>query len=270
MAKGRRRTRPMRRKRIGIALAVALILTVGGVHLATVSAGRYYPARSSGYDVSYPNGTSYQTSRYAFGVIGVTGGRAFTTNSFLAAQYEKARQASMAATSAPLSLYMNLNYAAGSTAWEGRAGPYGLECIHGQVCFAQNYGWNAAANAVAYASSAGITSPMWWLDIETLNSWDDKTAMNRAVIDGAIAYLAGQSVRGQSSGLSATVGIYSSASMWDTITGNWATLGAPAWVAGVSAAHPLRSCGRTSFTGGRIWLLQYTGGNGIDSDYACP
>lgn len=135
----------------------------------------------------------------------MTGGRAFSQNSCLAAEYTWAAQASAAPT-----LYMNLNYAVGTTAPNGTSGPYGANCKRNTACFAQNYGWKAAQAAYTYASGQGATVALWWLDIETANSWSSNAALNQATIQGAIDYLRG---------VGSAVGIYSTPNMWRTITG---------------------------------------------------
>lgn len=238
---------------MGAALALAIGLT--GMQGTHALAATYYPSGSSGYDVSYPNGTALPTGSYAFGIVGVTGGRAFTNNSYLAGQFVWAKSG----TGAAPSLYMNLNAPVGSTASEGQSGPYGSKCKRSAACFAENYGWNSAEAAATYATSKGASSSMWWLDIETSNSWSRKTTVNRNVITGAMAYL---------QSLGATVGIYSTASMWNKITGSWNSLGAPVWLAGGPISNQNNYCASTSFTGGAVSLVQNPSNN-FDADYAC-
>src|SRR5678815_4379912 len=58
---------------------------------------------------------------------------------------------------------------------------------------AYNYGWNAASQAFSGASTAvsraAATAGAWWLDVETVNSWNGTVAANSAAIDGYVDYL---------------------------------------------------------------------------------
>src|SRR5206468_11229313 len=98
------------------------------------------------------------------GVVAVTGGRAFYHNSCLQSEF-----AAAAALGGP-TVYMNLNAAAGTTAYQGLSGPKGNCSKKDKACIAYNYGYNAAADAFVYARSQGASSSMWWLDIEIANS----------------------------------------------------------------------------------------------------
>ena len=95
---------------------------------------------------------------------------------------------------------------------------------------------------------------MWWLDVETGNSWSTSNlALNRDAIQGAVDRL-------NQTGL--PVGVYSTASMWKTITGGSFTPNGLAadWVAAGSCSTP--------FTTSPVWLTQSTFG-GVDHDTAC-
>jgi hypothetical protein len=187
-----------------------------------------------------------------FGIVGVTDGRAFTGNPYLATQYAWASKGTPTAT-----LYMNLNAPVGSTVNGNTATP--KTCAHkDKVCEAYNYGYHAASAAFTYASGLGATSNTWWLDVETGNSWSSRTAVNAAVIQGAIDSLTGAGV---------TAGIYSTPSMWATIVGTAAVSAVPGWIAGYNTGSGL--CGSTVFSGGAAILVQQAPSNGVDTDYAC-
>jgi hypothetical protein len=184
-----------------------------------------------------------------------TGGKAFTSNACFVAEYN-------GVLPGQASLYMNLNAAVGSTASNGLTGPYTTSgvCAHGdKTCQAYNYGWKAGQYAYGLAGSHSAST--WWLDIETANSWQAQVALNQATIQGAIDFLlnkaspAGVSNPQPTVGIS-NVGIYSTPSMWQKITGGWKT-GSPVWYAGTSAT----SCATASaFTGGSLWLVQQASG----------
>src|SRR5579864_6452329 len=84
---------------IGLVAAAGLGAGVQGVGAQTDP----YTQGSTGYDVSYPQcGAAAPTG--AFGIIGVNGGRPFSNNACLAAEYSAAPQ-----SPAP-SLYINTGY----------------------------------------------------------------------------------------------------------------------------------------------------------------
>lgn len=238
---------------VAAGLAFCLLALAGS---ADVLASGIYSGGSTGYDVSYPQCGGTPPAPYAFGIVGVTGGRAFSQNGCLASEYVWAAAASSTAPS----LYMNLNYPIGTTASQGMSGPKG-PCARGdKSCQAYNYGWNAAQDAYAYAMASNAASDYWWLDIETSNSWSAKTSLNQQVIQGAIDALMGHAV---------TVGIYSTKRMWNTIAGSYAP-GLDNWVAGATASTAASFClSAYAFGGGRVSLVQFAS-EGYDADYGCP
>jgi len=216
-----------------------------------------YTGTASGYDISFPqcDGTYPTFNAYLFGVVGVTSGHAFRNNPCFASQY-----AWSVHTLSPESVYLNLNEDIGLTAANGETGPYGT-CRPDTACHALNYGYNAASSAYTYATQQVPTfvATMWWLDIETENSWSTTDlSLNQDVIKGALRFL--QTEHGF------TVGVYSTAAMWQEITGSWQN-GLPAWVGGGTKSDARTRCG-TGFTGGPVYLVQYANGN-YDGDYAC-
>ena len=250
-------------------LAASLALTCGlGVFLAAhppgqASAAAHYPAAAVGNDISFPQCGHDYPDRAAFGIAGVTGGRAFTGNPCFDSEYRWARQAG-----SPVSVYFNINYARpgylsfGSHGLDGPAG----RCARTQnPCTAYNYGWNAAADAVDRADDAGADPQMWWLDVETANYWADSAdrTLNARVIQAALDML-------RSRGLIA--GIYSINEMWSRIAGTQYRPGVPVWYAETDPAngHPSAPhyCDPAyGFTGGAVWLVQWT--DTVDHDYAC-
>lgn len=219
-----------------------------------------FTSGQTGYDISYPQGSiSSLPSAFDFLVVGTTNGRAYTDNPYLGTQV------ALAGTKT-LSLYMNLNAPVGSTVKGNTSTPE--TCVKGdKLCQARNYGYNAAAHSYVYAQNNHANSTMWWLDIETGNSWSSSQAINDATIQGAINFL---NLKG------ATVGIYSTQSMWNTIAGSSFipnqtvnTNGfVPNWIPGASASSPQVACSSTITANGQAWLTQYVSG-GLDHDYAC-
>ncbi len=226
--------------------------------LATVAGTAVFAAGRYGNDISWPQcGGAYPVNP-GFGIVGVTGGLPFTTNSCLASQWAWAT----AARGAP-AYYMNLsNPGTQSPRWSN-PGPRACSGSAADSGCAYNYGWNAASFAFGYASSqTGATSAathVWWVDVETTNTWSSSQALNVSVIQGALTYLKQRS--------SKAVGVYSTSYQWGVITGG-ARLGAPVWAAGASsAASAPSSCG-TGFTGKPVKVVQYPAGS-YDGDYRC-
>jgi hypothetical protein len=223
----------------------------------TVLAAGMYTSGTFGNDISYPQCGSSTSSfpRNSFAIVGVTGGRAFTDNSCLTTEFSWAN-----GLATPASLYMNLNSPIGSTASKRMTGPYGNCKKSDKLCQAENYGYNAAQDASTYAQQQGASSSQWWLDIETANSWSSSHTLNQGTINGAVRFFNEKTI---------AIGVYSTQSMWNKITGGYKNL-LPAWLA-TTATTPAAYCSSTySFTGGTIYLVQYSNpAVSVDSDYAC-
>jgi hypothetical protein len=243
------------RSQRGIAVVAAVAAAV--LLVSAASAQGIYTSGWTGFDISWPQcgGSDPTPTFYRFGVIGVTSGHAFRNNPCFASQYAWAT-----GSMAPEAVYLNLNEDLGTTSLYGDTGPYGT-CREGERCHALNYGYNAASSAYTYAAQVKtFAATLWWLDIETANSWaEEDLARNQAVIAGAVRFL--KEERGF------MVGIYSTPAMWQEITGGW-RMGLPVWVGGGEKANPQENCG-LGFTGGPVWLVQYADG-AYDGDYACP
>jgi hypothetical protein len=138
-----------------------------------------------------------------------------------------------------------------------------------------------ALEAAGASVPGNASSYQWWLDVETANSWQSGSAnalaMNDAELEGMLQYLQSLNVT--------LVGIYASASGWQTITGgqstidsNWTAAGNPApdplyavpeWLPGASSqSAAISNCSMTSFTGGRIDLAQWVQSS-LDYDQSC-
>lgn len=229
----------------GIASVGALVVVLLLASASTATALSPYPAGSIGYDISFPQcGGATPAQPYAFGIVGVTGGKAFTQNPCLRAQYQWA-----SASGRPPSLYVNTKYPSGTTIGERDTGPAGTCASTDTRCQAYNYGYKTAQHAVAYAKTQGVVDvATWWLDVETENTWSTDKAMNAVVLGAAIDYLKSQN---------ATIGIYSTAYQWSIIAGTYAP-GLPVWVAGGrDATHAQELCKTGAFGGGAVQLVQY-------------
>ncbi len=238
------------------AFIAALMLTA--TLASSAHAQGIYTSTATGYDISWPQCDAVypRPNAYLFGVVGVTNGHAFRDNPCFASEYAWAT-----GPMAPESVYLNLNEDIGTTAANGETGPYGGACAPDTACHALNYGYNAASSAYTYAAGQVPTfvAQMWWLDIETENSWSETDlSLNQDVITGALRFLHDEH--------HFMVGIYSTPSMWKEITGGWQN-GLPVWVGGGTRGNAQALCG-TGFTGGPVSLVQYARGE-YDGNTAC-
>ncbi|MDQ2826326.1 MAG: hypothetical protein M3Y04_05125, partial [Actinomycetota bacterium] len=224
----------------------ALIMTVL-TGLGLVSPPAKFIARGSiGLDVSYPQCGLPQPGGSAFGIVGVNGGKPFTANRCLASEYTWADK-----TPGGAQFYMNTanpGPAAQEVSWYGLRFP-DQTCAPGrEAACAYNYGYSAAAVAMALAraKTGRSTNTMWWLDVETENSWSRADFVaNLASIRGSIDFLQRQPA--------VKVGIYSVRQMWTKITGG-VVVNLPNWVAGASTPAGARTrCAQAwSATGGPV------------------
>lgn len=245
-----------------------------------------------GYDISWPQcGDRLPTDHY-FAIIGVNGGTAANTNPCLADQLAWANTAKTGSTQARVQLYVNTanpgEVIDQITTWPTSnvdptgvltTNPYGdCDGTNTAACSWQ-YGWNRSVEADVQrfkpaAQAAGISTEtanyVWWLDVETMNTWQlngtEAFARNTAAIEGFGAYY-------QSKG--ATVGLYSTAYQWGEITGG--TVGATSNLNGLANWRPSGSSLQNAIsncsvapltTGGFISLTQYIR-KGLDYNHSC-
>jgi hypothetical protein len=166
-----------------------------------------------------------------------------------------------------------------STGATVKVGENSLGCAwqYGYSRAAQDMAWLASAASAVNTLEATINvsgSPLaypWWLDVETANTWQSGTfgqAMNVADLQGMVHAL-------QSSSTGVSVGVYSTSSQWDQITGGitpasgGSLWGLQDWIPGARTLKGARSnCGLTSYTGGKVSVTQWF--SNPDGDYACP
>jgi hypothetical protein len=209
-----------------------------------------------GHDISWPQCDGpFPNPGYGYAVIGVTGGRPFTRNRCLAEQWQWATAGASGG-----SVYINL---ASPLVGEGAAmhGPAGACGIHDLPCQVYNHSANNVVEAVNYARASGVDSPMWWLDVETLNRWSANPGLNALTVKAAAETLQKLGLR---------VGVYSTPYMWRVITGGDQN-GLPVWVAGAPTDADAPSwCTnpQKNFTGGGVWMVQSLPIQ-YDVNYAC-
>ena len=240
------------RSRLGIAVPLTVALLVAPA-LAIAAYAR-------GYDVSWPQCGESLPVDGDVRIVGVNGGRPYEDNPCLAEQYDWANDAPTAA------FYMNTSNpgtASKVVDWYNQKSPNTLCSRSDEAACAFNYGYNAAKHAFATAlrETRAASQHMWWLDVETTNSWSSDKAANTADVLGSVAYLRTQGV---------PVGIYSTGYQWNQITGGADLPEVPNWVAGArDGAQAATWCGPDrSFTGGPVLLVQWEE-HDLDHNHVC-
>jgi hypothetical protein len=280
-----------------LSTSLVAVLLVPSIALAAKPAGKgSQPSQKTpelvGYDISYPQCGKKLPSGQYFGIVGVNGGTAATTNPCLAQQLSWANGSKTGSNQPKVQLYVNTanpgEVISQITTWPANntdktgfttQNPYGT-CtgLNDRACSWQ-YGWNRAVEAngdrfVPAARAAGINQSAsaytWWLDVETLNTWQSGSGealiRNTAALEGMASYFKSQS---------ANVGLYSTAQQWTQITGDNMGAASPLnglanWrPSGSSLANAKSNCSVPPLTsGGFISLTQYVV-KGLDNNHSC-
>jgi hypothetical protein len=223
-----------------------------------------------GRDVSWPNcpkgmgmpsrrtlGNPMPPATATFVVIGLTNGPAFHPNPCLRAQVDYAEARHMWTSAYAVVTYPTR----GQLRRYGGSGPEPGGRRTGRLW---NTGWAQARQNVAAMRSAGLESPIVWVDVEPVSPpapWSDDRRANRTVLRGAIAYY-------RASGL--LVGFYSTPTMWRDIVGPVRYRLAEWRTAGLSTRRAaLAKCRRDSFQGGPAVIVQWYSTR-EDFDLLCP
>lgn len=267
-------------KPIKLMLAACLLLAwhASPAHAETETAPAPQGAPVLGNDISWPQCGGELPAPPAFTIVGVNDGRPGTVNPCLSAQLVWADQSAEGTAGIPAAVYVNtaatgpvesLWWPANNT-YHGTdvSNPYGLCAGTASPACAYVHGYAMAIEdtAVLKEADGGVKRRMWWLDVETGNSWLSDKAVNTAELEGMTAYL---------QGTGAEVGIYSTAYQFGGIAGdvnpgsNLYTLGN--WLAGpYSASSAQEFCAEAPLTaGGTVTTTQFTADN-LDYNYRCP
>lgn len=217
-----------------------------------------------GGDVSWPNcprnvgiagrhgyGLPMPKANARFVVLGATNGPAFTGNACLRSQVRWAK-----ARHLWVSAYAVIHFpTAGELRRHGGRGSYARRLNH--------VGAAQARHALQTMRRAGLTTPMVWVDVETVGGhpWSGRASANRALLSGVLGEYRRAGIR---------TGLYSYASAWRRIMGG-TRLSLPTWV---PSGSPLRrkglaKCSMRSFSGGHVLLAQWTDGM-RDYNVSCP
>lgn len=271
-------------------LAFTLVLISPAVMAARPSAGGS-TSTPLGIDVSWPQCGKTLPKTQAFGIVGVNGGLATTTNPCLKDQLAWANKSVGGTVQEKIQLYVNTANPGGlnTTSWPKNnvdpAGvttnnPYGNCDGSDTLACAWQYGWNRALEDVRdrfapAATLAGIDPSaakyIWWLDVETENTWklsgsSFDTQSNVADLEGMAAYFTNQNAR---------VGLYSTAYQWSQIVGTSVSAasnlnGRHNWrPGGANLSTAKQACSAAPLTAnGKVVLTQYISKN-LDYNYSC-
>jgi hypothetical protein len=227
-----------------------------------------------GNDISWPQCNKSLPKGQAFGIVGVNNGLANTTNPCLATELSWA-QASSGATNQPkVAVYVNTANPGLSGSWWPSSNDYGGvpvsnpygTCDHSDsTACAYMYGY---AKAYDDANIRGVDNPsgyLWWLDVETVNSWETNKTANAADLEGMTTYF-------QSAG--ANVGLYSTSYQWGQIVGTVSSSSnlnnLKSWLPGARSQTAAKTnCSAPPLTpGSTVTLTQFVSKN-LDYDYSC-
>ena len=227
----------------------------------TVPAVPGRPDTTFGWDVSWPqcgaNLPNLPRGRHGYAVIGLTRGHLYSVNECVVPQVHWSME-----NGALGGLYMNVNYPylreepLLGAMFADTCGPTDLNCQLYQ------YGLRGARQAVRDARSLGVSAPLWWLDVETVNRWTPNTALNNLVVQGAIDGVQEAGIR---------IGVYSTAYQWTVITGGLQLPGVPLWIAtGGTVADGPPTCDNPAkhFAGGVPFMVQFLH-EGLDGNHLC-
>jgi hypothetical protein len=228
---------------------------------------------SVGYDVSHPQCDTDLPRERAFAVVGVNGGLSTRANPCLQEQLTWAWESSGEVAAQPRAqLYLNTanpgQLLDQVTTWpQSGSTPYGSCDGTNSTACSWEYGWERAENSVVSfftpaARAARVDSQpsryVWWLDVETMNTWQyggvEASDRNRATLEGMAAYLLSRD---------AEVGIYSTGRQWGQIVGrvddDSVLADLDSWLAGsVTADQAEDACDEDPLVdGGEVVLSQY-------------
>ena len=252
---------------------LAALVMVGG--LATSAHAAQQSSTPTGHDASYPQCGARLPSGQAFGIVAVNEGLANTTNPCLAEEISWAQTSTGRARQPKVALYVNTaDPGRRATDWPATnydpitgkhiTDPYG-SCSGGNTrACAWQYGWDMAD---LDARARGVSSPgryLWWLDVETINSWESSAQNNRADLEGMVSYFRH---------IGAKAGIYSTAKQFGPVVGV-VSAGSPLyrlpdWIPGAKTlAQAKKNCKLAPLTrGGAVTVTQWRAT--VNSDLSC-
>lgn len=258
-----------------LAISMVIVTLAGGVALAAKPAPSPNPTVLLGNDISWPQCGKSLPKGQAFGVVGVNDGLANTTNPCFAAELSWAQKSIGGTGQDKVALYVNTANPGLAGSWWPTSNDYGGTSVSNPYGTCDGADTAACAYMYGYAKAyddaniRGVSSPssyLWWLDVETGNSWETNKTANTADLEGMTAYF--QSI-------SARAGIYSTSAQWNQIAGVPSTISnlrnLKSWIPGArsqSAAQTNCSTATPLTPGSTVTLTQFVSKN-FDYDYSC-
>lgn len=227
-----------------------------------------------GNDVSWPQCSGELPDDPAFVIVGVNNGLANTTNPCLHQQLDWAEDAAGGTGQPRVALYVNTANPGRRGSWwpanneyggKSLANPYGTCQGKEDAACAYLYGYAKAFDDAYLRTISDPETYLWWLDVETGNSWSGDRNANRADLEGMTDFF---------HSIGARVGIYSSARQWGQIVGEVGSASSlhslPSWLAGArTAADATSMCSAPPLTaGGKVVLTQFVA-DGFDYNHSC-
>lgn len=227
----------------------------------------------TGNDISWPQCGAKLPNGQAFGIVGVNGGLANTTNLCLATELAWANNSAGGTKQPSAALYVNtanpgdVKDQINDWPTSGNSVNYGTCTGANDTACSYQYGWNIAQEDAQLRGVSNPSNYKWWLDVESDNSWSTINFNNNvADLEGMVGYF-------QSIG--ATVGLYSTATQWGGIVGNSVSStsnlnGLDSWLAGAKGLSGTQTmCQQPPLTtAGRVAVTQYVSKR-TDYDFSC-
>jgi len=277
---------------VSTALSAALLVALPAATFAsrpahTSASGGKTATVTTGNDISWPqcNKLNRLPTGHAFGIVGVNGGRANTSNPCMSQEITWANQSTGKTAQPKTAFYVNtgnpgdVTPAVGDWPTSNRdivnptvtdSNPYGTCAGANDAACAWQYGYNMANADAALRQVPTPATYHWYLDVETSNSWSTNTANNAADLEGMVAYF---------KSIGVAPGLYSTSYQWGIIVGSYGTTmdaggnslnGLDSWLPGASSQASAQTlCKQPPLTaGGRVTLTQYVSGQ-FDYDVSC-
>lgn len=227
-----------------------------------------------GNDVSWPQCNQSLPSGQAFAIVGVNDGLANGTNPCLSEQLAWAEQ-SVGGTGQPtVALYVNTANPGLEGSWWPTSNEYNGQVVTSPYGTCTGANDRACAYMYGYAKASddatirGVNNPgsyRWWLDVETINSWQADTVANRADMEGMTAYF---------KSIGATVGLYSTTYQWGQLIGSVSSssnlYNLPSWIPGSRNEKAAKTaCTSTPLTAGSTISMTQFVSQSLDYDHSC-
>ncbi|MFC0680020.1 hypothetical protein ACFFGH_19470 [Lysobacter korlensis] len=267
-----------------VGVVTAAVLSTAGVSAASaapspsVASAAANPAAKSrtllGNDVSWPQCGTALPRNQAFAIVGLNGGLANNTNPCFATQLAWAAKSTGGTGQPRVALYVNTANPGHAGSWWPTSNVYGGRMIwnpYGTCAGAEDracaymYGFAKAYDNVHHRGVKYPSAYLWWLDVETINTWSSDKVANAASLEGMTAYY---------TSIGARVGLYSTGYQWSLIVGQVSPTsnlrGLPSWLAGANGVPGAKGmCSWPPLTpGGKVTMTQFVA-NDLDYDYSC-